>query len=125
MCKAKKAIYILKKQEKIIISDNCDQTDLNKTSDYLRRYLGTESKIYLAFDKIDIRKEINVAYEKESASKSIKAAIGYIEDNGVYRDWKIWHTAFFTFGAAILGAIISNAKDIVKIILRLLHMPFQ
>jgi len=126
------AISILKRQYDIINSIGCQQTDLNTTSDYLRKYLGEHSHIYDSFKRIDIN--IPEKYVKIfDASNLINTAIKFISENGVFKDLQLvllelqikdmkrkWT---FTLIGAIGGVVLSNVKDIIKYLLLLFHLP--
>ncbi len=130
-----KAIEVLFKQIDRINSQNVLQTDLNITSDYLRLYLGEHSHIYLSFKDIDITNKIGDKLNREimNAHALIEAGADFISKNGVYKNLQLqllqlqisdmkkkWIIAFI---GAILGALLTNAKDILTYLLQLFHLP--
>jgi hypothetical protein len=130
------AVANLNRLYAIIENKDCvDQTDLNVTSDYLRQYLGEHSHIYYSFSRIDINKDTRQK-EIEEAAKLIKTAVDFIIVNGIYKDLQLQmleaqikdisskgKIAFLsTVGGSILTLITTYAKDIGKVVLKLLHL---
>lgn len=130
------AIAILKRQDNVLNSLTCSQTDLNVTADYMLKYLGENSHVYKSFQKIDINHPTPLI-EKQNASALVKKAIIFIEENGVYEDLqleilklqakdfknKARYSAVGAIGASILTLIATHAKSILSYILRILHLP--
>ena len=124
---------------KTAIEKNQDlhQVTLNIASDKLRLYLGEKSKIYTSFSEIDISIQDGKKGERiDSAIKLLDAAILTIENNGLYEDFnlqllklnikneknKVRIAVWSLVGGSILTLLATYAKDIGKLVLRLLHL---
>ena len=131
----KKAIDILIGQTIIIQSGSAFPSHINIAADYMRQYLGEHSNIYLSFKEIDIRDKTGIELSKElhKANELLQAGAQFISDNGVYKNLQLqllqlqirdvkrkW---IFAIGGAIGGAVLTNAKDILKYLLSLFHLP--
>ncbi len=133
------AIVSLSKYKTEIESDpNLHQVTFNIVTDKLRIYLGESSKIYISFAAIDISIPDGHKQERmKNAVKLIEAAINIIESNGIYEDLQLQllrlnmksmknktKIAFWsTIGGSILTLIATYARDIGKVVLKLLHLP--
>lgn len=129
------AVVSLEKDKTTIETDNnLHQVTLNIVTDKLRNYLGERSKIYTSFSDIDISIPDGKRQERiNNAVKLLEAAINIIESNGIYKDLQLqllelqikdvkrkW---MFAIGGAIGGALLTNAKDILKYLLSVFHLP--
>ena len=130
-----KAINMLFKQIDIVNSGSAFPSHINIAADYMRLYLGEHSNIYLAFKEIDIRDKSGDALNKEifKAHELLEAAAEFISNNGVYKDLQLQLVQLqitdmkrkwlFAIGGAMGGALLINAKDILRYLLSLFHLP--
>lgn len=129
------AVVSLDKEKTTIERDNnLHQVTLNIVTDKLRSYLGEYSKIYTSFSDIDISIQDGNRKERiNNAVNLLEAAILIIQSNGIYKDRQmqllelqikdVKRKWMFAVGGAIGGALLTNAKDIIKYLLTLFHLP--
>lgn len=131
----KKAIDVIMKHDMIVQSGSAFPSHINIVADYMRLYLGDHSNIYKSFKEIDIRdiSGIELNAELRKASELLQAAAQFISDNGIYKDLplkliesqikEINRKWLYGVIGTILGALLTNAKDILKYLLSLFHLP--